>query len=92
LIALKAWQKFFCHRLNQITQSALKTNFCHAYPGVELELKKFDSNFFDAKAQYAIKINIRKLTDKLSMNFGVCFINQNVENIIIKKTLGKAQY
>jgi hypothetical protein len=29
-------------------------------------LKKFDSNFFDAKAQYAIKINIHKLTDKLS--------------------------
>ena len=35
----------------------------------------------------------RKATEhKLSMNFGVCFINQNVENIIIKKTLGKAQY
>ncbi len=54
-------EKLISQYVNQINQF-----YQQSYPGVELELKKFDSNFFDAKAQYAIKINIRKLTDKLS--------------------------
>ena len=55
-------EKLISQYVNQINQV-----YQQSYPGVELELKKFDSNFFDAKAQYAIKINIRKLVDELNL-------------------------
>ena len=55
-------EKLISQYVNQINQV-----YQQSYPGVELELKKFDSNFFDAKAQYAIKVNIRKLTDGLNL-------------------------
>lgn len=53
----------YVDKINQIYQQA--------YSGAEFELKlkKFDSNFFNAKAQYAIKIDIPGLEDKL--NFGL---------------------
>jgi primosomal protein N'' len=54
-------EKLISQYVNQINQV-----YQQSYPGVELELKKFDSNFFDAKAQYAIKVNIRKLTANLA--------------------------
>ncbi|VVM22472.1 hypothetical protein BSPWISOXPB_6960 [uncultured Gammaproteobacteria bacterium] len=40
-------EKLISQYVNQINQF-----YQQSYPGVELELKKFDSNFFDAKAQY----------------------------------------
>lgn len=55
-------EKMISQYVNQINQVYQQT-----YPGVELELRKFDSNFFDAKAQYAIKVDIRKLM----LNFGL---------------------
>jgi hypothetical protein len=38
-------EKLISQYVNQINQF-----YQQSYPGVELELKKFDSNFFDAKA------------------------------------------
>jgi hypothetical protein len=46
-------------------------------------LKKFDSNFFDAKAQYAIKVNIRKLTDGLNLGLDENTINNAIMKLNI---------
>jgi hypothetical protein len=74
LILLIVWIVSLLYAAHQteklITQYIVKTNefYRQNYLGIELELTKFESNFFDANAQYTIKINSKELSKVLNLN------------------------